>query len=221
MTFLREITKMTNVKRKREIIAILRWGVPNMNRFIRQCRRGNVTRALLSIMPKRSQPVANLMRGMIFILAVLLLSHGSSHAQRAGGPFERLAGHWVGSGTIDLSSGAREPIRCRAAYDVLAERRNLQINIRCASDSYNFNLFSNAVLAGRAVSGTWSESTHGVAGTISGTAEGDHIHVRAESPFFTANLTLATHGGRQSVLIRTADPNAGIKGATIALHHHR
>ena len=153
-----------------------------MNRFIRQCRRGNVTRALLSIMPKRSQPVANLMRGMIFILAVLLLSHGSSHAQRAGGPFERLAGHWVGSGTIDLSSGAREPIRCRAAYDVLAERRNLQINIRCASDSYNFNLFSNAVLAGRAVSGTWSESTHGVAGTISGTAEGDHIHVSGREP---------------------------------------
>ena len=102
-----------------------------------------------------------------------------------------------------------------------AERRNLQINIRCAGDSYNFNLFSSAVLAGNAVSGTWSESTHGVGGTISGTAAGDRIQVRAESIGFTANLSLITHGGRQSVLIRTADPNAGIKGATISLRHHR
>ena len=158
---------------------------------------------------------------MIFTLAALLFSYGTSHAQRSAGPFERLAGQWAGSGTIDLSNGTREPIRCRAAYDVLAERHNLQLNIRCASDSYNFDLYSSAVLAGHAVSGTWSESTHGVGGTISGTAEGDHIQVRAESPGFTATLGLATHGDRQSVLIRTADPNAGIKGATIGLRRRR
>jgi hypothetical protein len=158
---------------------------------------------------------------MIIVLALLLWSWGSGHAQRAGGPFERLTGQWAGSGTIDLSNGTHEPLKCRAAYDVPAERRNLQINIRCASDSYNFNLFSSAVLAGNAVSGTWSESTHGVGGTISGTAAGDHIQVRAESLGFTASLSLVTHGGRQSVLIRTADPSAGIKGATISLRHYR
>ena len=194
-------------------IAVLRWGVPNMNRFNRQC-------AHVDVAPAQRSSVANLTCRMIFVLLVLLSSHGSGHAQRAG-PFERLAGQWSGYGTIDLSNGTREPIRCRAAYDVLAERHNLQINIRCASDSYNFNLYSSAVLAGRAVSGTWSESTHGVAGTISGTAEGDQIQVRAESVGFTANLSLVTHGSRQSVSIRTLDPNAGIKGATIALRNHR
>lgn len=172
-------------------------------------------------MPKRAQSVTSLTYGMIFVLAVFLSSHDSGYAQRAGGPFERLAGQWAGSGTIDLSNGTRETIRCRAAYDVLAEQQNLQINIRCASDSYNFNLFSSAVLAGHAVSGTWSESTHGAGGTISGTAEGDHIQVHAESVGFTANLSLATHGNRQSVLLRTPDPNAGIRGATIALGRHR
>lgn len=161
-----------------------------------------------------------LTRNIIFVLAALLIGTGSSHAQRGLGAFERLAGSWAGGGTIDLSNGTREPIRCRAAYDVLAAQRSLQINIRCASDSFNFNLFSSATLAGRAVSGTWSESAHGIGGTISGTAEGDHIRVRAESIAFTANLTLATHGGRQSVLIRTVDPNSSIKGATISLHRH-
>jgi hypothetical protein len=76
-------------------------------------------------------------------------------------------------------------------------------------------------LAGHTVGGTWTESTHGVGGTISGTAEGAHIEVRAESPGFTATLGLATHGDRQSVAIRTADPNAGIKGATISLRRRR
>jgi hypothetical protein len=160
--------------------------------------------------------LANLTRGMIFVLAVLLSSHGSGHAQRVG-PFERLAGQWAGSGIIDLSNGTRERIKCRASYDALEHQHNLQLSIRCASDSFNFNLSSSADLAGRAVSGTWSESTHGVGGTISGTAEGDHIHARAESPSFTATLSLVTHGNRQSVVIKTADPNAGIKGASISL----
>ena len=160
---------------------------------------------------------AYLTRGAMFVLAILLSSLGTGHAQRGEGPFERLAGQWAGSGTIELSNGTRERIKCRASYDALAERHNLQLSIRCASDSFNFNLNSSADLAGRAISGTWSESTHGVGGTISGTADGDHIHARAESPGFTATLSLATHGNQQSVVIKTADPNAGIKGASISL----
>jgi hypothetical protein len=167
------------------------------------------------------QCAAYLTRAMIFTLAPLIFSYGTSHAQRSASPFEQLSGQWAGSGTIDLSNGTHEPLRCRASYDLLAERHNLQLNIRCASDSYNFDLYSTAVLAGHTVGGTWTESTHGVGGTISGTAEGGHIQVRAESPGFTATLGLTTQGDRQSVVIRTADPNAGIKGATVSLRRRR
>jgi hypothetical protein len=188
-----------------------------MSQFNQQSVRAVVPGAWNSIMAGRARPAAHLARGMIVVLAAWLFSLASGHAQRHAGPFERLVGQWTGSGTIDLSNGTHEPLKCRAAYDVPAERRNLQINIRCASDSYNFNLFSSAFLEGRTVSGTWSESTHSVGGSISGTAEGDHIQVHAESPGFTANLGLSTHGNSQSVSIRTADPSAGIKGATIRL----
>ena len=174
-----------------------------------QSMRPNVTR--------RTQWMAYLTRSMIFVLALWLFCADNGHAQRAGGPFERLAGQWAGSGTIDLSNGTREPIKCRAAYDLLTDQHRLQLNIRCASDSYNFDLFSSAVLAGHAVTGTWSESTRSVAGTISGIAEGDHVQVHAESSGFTADLSLVTHGDRQTVSIRTPDPKAGIKGATINL----
>ena len=189
-----------------------------MNQFFYQQFSGvDVPQTMRPNVPRRSQWMAYLTRSMVFVLALWLFCSGNGHAQRAGGAFERLAGQWAGSGTIDLSNGTREPIKCRASYDLLAEQHRLQLNIRCASDSYNFDLFSSVVLAGHTVSGSWSESTRSVAGTISGTADGDHVQVHAESAGFNANLSLVTHGDRQSVSINTPDPKAGIKGATISL----
>ena len=140
----------------------------------------------------------------------------SSHAQSIA-PFNRLAGQWSGSGSIELTNGRREPIRCRAAYDVLGGQRQLQLNIRCASDSYNFDLRASATYSAGLVSGTWSESTRLVAGTISGRADGDHIHVVAQAASFSASLTVTTHGARQSVVIRAQSADAGIKGVSMNL----
>ena len=140
----------------------------------------------------------------------------SSHAQSIA-PFKRLAGQWSGSGTIDLTDGKREPIKCRASYAVLGDQRNLQLNIRCASDSYNFDLRASATYSAGSVSGTWSEATRLVAGTISGRADGDHINVVAKAASFSASLSLATHGARQSVVSRAHSADAGIKGVSISL----
>src|SRR4029078_571497 len=96
-------------------------------------------------------------------IAVLSLSLAvciadSSHAQSIA-PFKRLAGQWSGSGSSDLTERKREPIRCPAPYDVPADQRNLQLNIRCASDSYNFDLRASATYSAGAVSGTLSGAT--------------------------------------------------------------
>jgi hypothetical protein len=140
----------------------------------------------------------------------------SGHTQGAS-PFANLAGQWAGSGTIELANGARTPIKCRAAYDVLEEKNNLQLNIRCASDSYNFDMLASATLASNAVSGSWSEASRNVAGKISGTAEGDHIDVVADSAAFSASLALTTRGDWQSVVIKSKEANTSVKGATITL----
>ena len=151
--------------------------------------------------------------GTILALMVLLFASGSSYAQV---PFNRLAGQWSGSGTIDMSSGARERIKCRAAYDVSGERQ-LLLNIRCASESYNFDLRASAGYSGGAVAGNWSETSRGIGGTIAGKADGDRIHVIARASSFTASMTLVTHGNHQSVAIRTQDPQADIRGVSISL----
>jgi hypothetical protein len=148
------------------------------------------------------------------LVALLLVSN--AHTQGAS-PFAKLAGEWTGSGTIDLASGGHEPIKCRASYDVLEEKNNLQLSIRCASDSYNFDMHATATLASNAVSGSWSEVSRNVAGKISGTAEGDRIDVIADSSAFTASLALTTRGNKQSVVIKSREANTTVKGATINL----
>ena len=42
-------------------------------------------------------------------------------------------------------------------YHVLEEKNNLQLSIRCASDSYNFDMHASATLASNAISGSWNE----------------------------------------------------------------
>src|SRR3954468_16084459 len=90
----------------------------------------------------------------------------ASHAQ--SGPFAGMAGVWSGGGTVTLDDGSTERIRCRATYAVGAGGNGLNQSLTCASDAYKFNLASNLVAEGAAISGTWSESTRNVGGSIAG-----------------------------------------------------
>ena len=167
-------------------------------------------------MAMRSVSASGTTRMMGLVLALWLSAYGGGHAQGPA-PFQKLAGQWSGNGTIELSNGTQEPIRCRAAYDVLEQQSNLQLNIRCASESYSFDLRASATYAAGAITGTWSESTRNAAGTISGKADGDRFQVVAKGPAFTAILTLVTRGNRQSVTIQSQDEKTRVKGASIAL----
>ena len=57
---------------------------------------------------------------------------------------------------------------------------------------------------GGVLSGTWSESTRNVTGTIEGRASAGVFNVVASSAGFSANLSLTTHGNKQSVSITSA-----------------
>jgi hypothetical protein len=135
----------------------------------------------------------------------------------AESPFAQLAGRWSGAGTVDLANGRHEPIKCRASYDVLEAQNKLQLNIHCASQSYNFDLRASATYAAGSIRGTWSEATRNAAGTLSGTVEGAGFRVVAKSQAFGADLNLVTRGDKQSVTIRSQNEQAEVRGATIAL----
>ena len=154
-------------------------------------------------------------RRLIFAAAALLVAAlwgSTSHAQ--SGPFAGLAGVWSGGGTVTLDDGSTERIRCRATYAVGAGGTGLQQTLTCASDSYKFNLTSNVVAQGSAVSGTWSETSRNINGSLEGRSGGGVFQVVASAPGFTANITLTTRGTKQSVVIRA---ESVFRGASISL----
>ena len=179
---------------------------------------------MISVMSVHSNSASVIFRGLTLVLVILFfVGHAAAQnkatvgSASSAGPFAPLAGSWSGSGTIDLSNGRHEPIRCRASYDVLEEQDKLQLDIHCASESYNFDLRASATYAAGAITGVWSESTRNAAGTLSGKVEGVGFQVVAKGPTFTANLNLVTRGDKQSVTIRSHDAQADVQGATITM----
>ncbi len=145
--------------------------------------------------------------------AALLLSVSASHAQ-SNGPFAGFAGSWAGSGTVALSNGTTERIRCKADYKVAASGMALKQSLHCASDSYKFDLSSDVTSQGDRISGNWSEASRNIFGNLQGTAGGGQIDVFVEASGFAANLNLRTNGSKQIVQI---DSKGEIRGVTITM----
>ena len=141
--------------------------------------------------------------------AALMMSVTASHAQAAG-PFAGFDGNWSGAGTVALSNGTTEHIRCKADYKVNANGLGLTQNLHCASDSYKFDLSSNVTSQGDRISGNWSEKSRNIFGNLQGTAGGGQIEVFVEANGFAANLTLKTTGNRQTVQINSKGEIRGV-----------
>jgi hypothetical protein len=150
------------------------------------------------------------------LLTALALTFSPSAA--AVSPFRAMAGAWMGGGTISMSSGEQEQLRCRAAYDVAESGAELRLNLRCASQSYNFDLASDVEYRGGAISGQWTEASRNASGTIEGRAAGDHIEAAARGQTFSADLSLTTRGNHQTVSIR---PQGGADITAVSLSLER
>ena len=149
-------------------------------------------------MPLKSRFYAHLVRGAC--ASLLLLTAVAAHAQ--SGPFAMLGGAWAGSGTIRLTEGGSERIRCKATYD-LVSASSLTLNLTCASDSYKFVLLGSMQAAqSGAISGNWTEQTRSVAGTVRGHVAGNHLSV-ATSGALNATLSLTATGNTQQIVLRS------------------
>jgi hypothetical protein len=138
-------------------------------------------------------------------------------ASAAPGPFDGFAGSWSGSGTLKFASGESERLRCRVTYAVGDNGLRLQQELRCASDSYSFNVtsaFSYNADAGR-LSGTWAETNYNNNGFLSGTVNGGSIQAKVEGRNFTASIAMTTRGNEQSVTIQPDDSD--ISEVSVAL----
>ncbi len=145
---------------------------------------------------------------------LLALVSGGAPVQASNSPFTALNGSWTGSGTITLASGARERIRCLAKYDVDGSGANLGLRLRCAGDSFKFELQSNVAHSNGAVTGNWAELTRRVGGNIDGNAKGSRISVRV-SGTISALLAVNTNANTQSISIEA--PGSDLSQVAISM----
>jgi hypothetical protein len=149
------------------------------------------------------------------LFALLSLPIGAAVAAPVS-PFVAMAGTWSGGGVLNTSDGQQERLRCRATYDVAGAGEQLRLNLTCASESYKFDLASEVEYRGGAISGAWTEASRNASGTLSGRAAGDHVEAAARGDSFSANLSLTTRGGRQTVSIQPQGTN--ITSVSLALN---
>jgi hypothetical protein len=126
--------------------------------------------------------------------------YGEPRAEASVNPFQNLSGSWAGTGTVTMSDGTQERIRCRARYAVEPGGNALRQELRCASAGYNFDLSSDLLHRGGTISGQWSEATRNTGGNLSGSVtSGGNIQAVVDGPGFSATISVATRGSRQSV----------------------
>ncbi len=144
------------------------------------------------------------------VAALTLLGSGYAYA----GPFDDYAGSWSGNGTITIADSGTERIRCRGIYKVDAAGNGLHQNIKCASDSYKFELRSNVEASGSKISGSWSEETRNVNGSIDGNISGGEITALVTTNGYAATFNVSTRGGKQNINIAS---KGELRGVTMAL----
>ena len=143
--------------------------------------------------------------------AVLALAIGlllaPSGAPAIAGPFSSMTGEWSGSGKLTYTNGTNERLRCRANYTVRRDGDTVDLNIRCASDSYKIDLTGFMTSNNGTVSGRWSEPNYNSAGDLTGRVSGSQVDAHAIGNTFSARLSMTTGENSQSVTIRpeTAD----------------
>jgi hypothetical protein len=144
----------------------------------------------------RSLIVAAAALSIALSASVAIAQRGSSGA----GPLGELAGVWNGGGSIGFADGKRERVRCRANYDVASDGRAMRQALRCASDTFRFNLYGDIrVRADGEIAGSWREGSQSAAGSISGVARSGRIRAMIQGTGFAAEVTVRTDGARQQV----------------------
>jgi hypothetical protein len=136
-------------------------------------------------------------------------------SKAAEGPLAHFAGKWSGAGKITVQNGTSERIRCRSTNTNNAGGNALTMSLRCASDSYKFELASDITSDGGGISGSWNETTRGVMGSLSGKVTTSTIQATANAVGFSASLAIRASGNSLSVSIRS--PGSEISEVSISM----
>ena len=157
-------------------------------------------------------------RTLIAAATAFMLVVSSAYSEKVN-PFTKFGGNWTGSGLIYLSNGNKEKIRCRAGITPaeMMSVISLKLELRCAGDSYSFEIQSELNYASGAVTGSWTEKSRGINGNVTGTVNEEKIQAVAESQTFTATLELISQSESKQQ-VRITSPGSEMTDVLIGLN---
>ena len=116
-------------------------------------------------------------------------------------PINDLAGRWSGWGSITMSTGASEQVKCIATYFVEGGGSHVKQNLRCASSSYKIDATAKLNHANGQLSGEWEEKTYAAIGSVAGRFTGNGFNVSIKGNTFSAAMAVTTTNCKQSISI--------------------
>jgi hypothetical protein len=69
---------------------------------------------------------------------------------------EGLGGYWTGTGSVSLTNGKKERVKCSVVYKVTDNAKQIRQTLRCASQDYSINALAELTLKGAQVTGRYT-----------------------------------------------------------------
>jgi hypothetical protein len=140
------------------------------------------------------------MKAMIRPIA-LAASLTAGAATLSAAPIEDISGYWSGSGSVIMSNGKTESVKCAVTYKVSEGGGQVRQSMRCASADYSINALAELQIKGSHVSGSWEEKTYSATGQVTGRYTGDTFVLSIEGANFTAAMNVSLSDCKQSISI--------------------
>ncbi len=151
-------------------------------------------------------------------LPLILCSWAALGTALAADPIADLAGFWSGHGSIALSNGKTERVKCNVVYRSDGSSQIKQ-SMRCASTDYAINALAELRVKGSQVSGTWEEKTYAAKGDVTGRYGGDSFALSIKGAAFSAAMNVKLANCKQSLNI--TPQGLDVKRVSISLAKER
>lgn len=112
-----------------------------------------------------------------------------------------MAGRWSGWGSVKLTNGKTERVKCVATYFIKNGGAQIDQNLRCASSDYKIDAVATYDVAGSDVTGVWEERTHSSKGRVAGKLVSNGFRLSVAGDAFTAQMVVTSSRCKQSINI--------------------
>jgi hypothetical protein len=116
-------------------------------------------------------------------------------------PIEDMNGYWSGNGSVVLSNGNTERVKCSVFYKISEGGTQIRQAMRCASADYKIDALAELRVNGEKVSGSWEEKTYSATGEVTGKFTDNNFVLSIKGANFTAAMNLSLSDCKQNISI--------------------